>query len=324
VVRCLVTGGRGFIGSHLVNYLKQKGHWVRSVDIMRESYLETKEDSFVHGDLRKPEVARYVTQDMDWVFNLAANMGGIGFITRVRADVVYDNVLISANMLRASVESGVKRFLFTSSACVYPKELQDDSSVISVLKEGDAFPAHPDTPYGWEKLFTEIMCKSFAEDYGLQVRIARNHNIYGPYCAYKGGREKAPAALCRKVAMAKDGGIITIWGDGKQIRSFLYIDDCVEAVYRLMLSDCDEPLNIGSEEAITVDELADMIIEISGKKLKKTYDLSKPVGVKSRNADLSLLKRILGWEPKVGYKEGLTKTYKWVEEQVISEMCGYA
>jgi len=194
--------------------------------------------------------------------------------------------------------------------------LQKDDSYIANLKELDAYPAQPGTPYGWEKLFTEIMCKSFEEDYGLKNRIARYHNIYGPEGTYKGGREKAPAALCRKVAMTKDGESITIWGDGKQIRSFLYVDDCLEATRLLMESDCKEPLNIGSDEAITINELADMLIKISGKNIKKKYDLTKPVGVRSRNADITLLRKKLNWQPKVTYQEGLEKTYRWVEKQV--------
>jgi len=319
--RVLVTGGKGFIGSHLVNYLKRKGHWVRNVDTKSEAYLETREDIFLQLDLRSPVNCRNAVQDVDWVFSLASNMGGIGFITSVKANVMHDNVLINANLLKASTKAGVERFFFASSACIYPHELQKDDSQIVYLKESDAYPAQPGLPYGWEKLFTEIMCRSFKEDYGLETRVARYHNIYGPEGTYRGGREKAPAALCRKVALAKDGKSIVIWGNGKQIRSFLYMDDCIEATYRLMNSDCDQPLNIGNDEAITIEELADLIIEISGKKLSKTYDLSKPVGVRSRNADLTLLREKLGWEPKTGYREGLRKTYRWIEEMVKA---GYA
>jgi len=314
-VRILVTGGKGFIGSHLVNYLKRKGHWVRSVDIKREAFLKTNEDSFVCGDLRNPEIAEYVTEDIDWVFNLAANMGGIGFITKVKADVMRDNVRINTNILEACRINDVRHIFFSSSACVYPQTLQLNPEV-KPLKESDAFPAYPDSAYGWEKLFTELMMKAYQEDYGLEIRIARFHNIYGPYGTYKGGREKAPAALCRKVAEAPDGGTITIWGDGKQTRSFLYIDDALEAIYKLMQSDYSEPLNIGSDELITIDELADLIIDISGKRIKKKYDLSKPQGVRGRNADLSLIEKVIGWRPKTSYREGLTKTYKWIEEMV--------
>jgi nucleoside-diphosphate-sugar epimerase len=316
VKKILVTGAGGFIGSHMVRCLKDEGYWVRGVDIKKPEFVRSCADEFVLVDLRNEEGARRVTRGMEQVYNFAANMGGIGFITKVKADVTHDNVLINANMLKACVENNVERFFFSSSACIYPQELQKDDSYVADLRELDAYPAQPDSPYGWEKLFTEIMCKSFEEDYGLKNRIARYHNIYGPEGTYKGGREKAPAALCRKVAMAKDGGSITIWGNGKQIRSFLYIDDCLEATKLLMESDCKEPLNIGSDEAITINELADMIIKISGKNIEKKYDLTKPIGVRSRNADITLLKKKLNWQPKVTYQKGLEKTYRWVEKQV--------
>jgi nucleoside-diphosphate-sugar epimerase len=316
VKKILVTGAGGFIGSHMVKYLKDEGHWVRGVDVKKPEFMKSYADEFVLVDLRNEEDARRVTRGVEQVYNFAANMGGIGFITEVKADVMHDNALINANMLKACVESNIERFFFSSSACIYPQELQKDDSYVAYLKELDAYPAQPDSPYGWEKLFTEIMCKSFEEDYGLKNRIARYHNIYGPEGTYKGGREKAPAALCRKVAMAKDGGSITIWGNGKQIRSFLYIDDCLEATRLLMESDCKEPLNIGSDEAVTINELADMIIKISGKRIEKKYDLTKPIGVRSRNADISMLKKQLNWQPKVTYQEGLEKTYRWVEKQV--------
>lgn len=314
--KILVTGAGGFIGSHMVRCLKDEGYWVRGVDIKKPEFGRSCADEFLLVDLRNEEGARRVTRGMKQVYNFAANMGGIGFITTVKADVTHDNVLINANMLKACVENNVERLFFSSSACIYPQELQKDDSYVADLKELDASPAQPDSPYGWEKLFTEIMCKSFEEDYGLENRIARYHNIYGPEGTYKGGREKAPAALCRKVAMAKDGESITIWGNGKQIRSFLYIDDCLEATKLLMESDCNEPLNIGSDEAITINELADMIIKISGKNIEKKYDLTKPIGVRSRNADITLLKKKLNWQPKVTYQKGLEKTYRWVEKQV--------
>ncbi len=314
----LVAGAGGFIGSHLVKYLNEKGYWVRGVDIRKPEFMNSCADDFVLMDLRSPDACCRITRDVDQVYNFAANMGGIGFITRVKADIMHDNVLINANLLDASVKNGVERFFFSSSACVYPKFRQMRPNV-SALKEADALPSHPGTPYGWEKLFSERMCLAYYEDYDLEIRIARYHNVYGPHGTYRGGREKAPAALCRKVAEAEDGGIITVWGDGKQTRSFLYIDDCLEATYGLMNSDYREPLNIGSDELISIDQFADLIIEISGKSLKKEYDLSKPQGVRGRNADLTLLRKVLDWEPAVSYKEGLERTYRWIEEQCAEE-----
>jgi len=314
-MKVLVTGGKGFIGSHLVNYLKAKGFWVRSVDVAEKSYLMTKEDQFIHGNLKDFHVALRATKDVNWVFNLAANMGGIGFITRVGADVMRDNALININVMEACVENNVKRVFFSSSACVYPDYKQEHEHS-EALKEEDAIPANPDTFYGWEKLFTEKLMEAYKKDHRVDIRIARFHNIYGPYGTYKGGREKAPAALCRKVALAKNGDAIEIWGDGKQERSFLYIDDALDAVYKLMQSDYDRPLNIGSDRLISIDNLADIIIKISGKKLGKKYDLSKPQGVRSRNADLTLIKKVLGWQPKISYEEGLKRTYHWIEKQV--------
>ena len=314
-MKILVTGAGGFIGSHTVNYLKRSGHYVRGVDIRKSEYMKTREDSWITLDLRDLENCLYCTRDVDQVYHFAANMGGIGFITRVKADVMHDNVLINANLLQSCIENNVKRFLFASSACIYPQTLQLEPTV-RPLKESDVFPAYPDSAYGWEKLFTEIMCKAYTNDYGLEVRITRYHNIYGPHCTYKGGREKAPAAICRKVAEAENDGTITIWGDGKQTRSFLYIDDCLESTYRLMNSNYSEPLNIGSDQLISIDQLADMIIEMSRKRLKKKYDLSKPQGVRGRNADLTLIRKVVDWEPRVSYREGLEELYKWIEKMV--------
>jgi nucleoside-diphosphate-sugar epimerase len=242
-------------------------------------------------------------------------MGGIGFITSVSAAIMHDNVLMNTYMLQASVQNGVKRFLFTSSACVYPNYAQTRPDVEG-LGEDDVYPADPNEAYGWEKLFSEEMTRAYQSDHGLNVRIARYHNIYGPEGTYKGGREKAPAALCRKVAATSAPGVVEIWGDGKATRSFCYIDDAVRGTVMLMESSYDRPLNIGSDRLVSVDALADIIIRLSGKKITKTYDLSAPEGVKGRNADLTLVKQVLGWEPQIGLEEGLTRTYRWISKMV--------
>jgi len=317
--RVLVTGGCGFIGSHLAKELFDKGHFVRIADVESKSYvLEEHYSEKLRLDLRVFENCLAATKGIDVVYNLAANMGGIGFITKVGAEVMYDNVLINANMLEASRRSKVKRYLFSSSACVYPTYRQKDPNVDG-LKEEDAYPADPDSFYGWEKLYSEKMCEAYKRDHGMSMRILRYHNIYGPEGAFKGGREKSPAALCRKVAETSNPGKIAIWGDGKQTRSYCYINDAVKGTIMLMESDYDKPINIGSDRLVTINELADIIIGIAGKKITKTYDQSAPQGVRGRNADISLARKVLGWEPAVRLEDGLAHTYKWIEAKVKEE-----
>lgn len=315
-MKILVTGAGGFIGHHLVKFLKDKGNWVRGVDIQHPEFSPVNEaDEFLKLDLRDPANALRAAKGVDRVYNLAANMGGIGFITEVKAEVMRDNALININMAEAARVNKVPRVFYSSSACIYPIHKQDDPN-ISGLKESDAYPANPDNEYGWEKLFSERVFKNYQADYGLEVRIARYHNIFGPEGTYDGGREKAPAAVCRKVAITKDGGEIEIWGDGKQTRSFCYIDDCLEGTYKLMESDYVEPLNIGSDRMVTIDQMVDIVSKIAGKTLKKKYLLDKPQGVRGRNSDNDLCRQCLAWEPKVSLENGLGKTYEWISSQV--------
>ena len=317
--KILVTGGGGFLGSHLARQLYRQGKFVRVVDTKFDDYITemyyTERQTL---DLRIWENCLAATKGMDKVYNFAANMGGIGFITSVGTEVMRDNVLINTYMLEASRHNNVKRYLFSSSACVYPTYKQTDPNAVG-LKEEDAYPADPDNFYGWEKLFTEKMCEAYQRDYEMDIRIVRYHNIYGPEGTFEGGREKSPAALCRKVAEAPNPGVITIWGDGKQTRSFCYIDDCVEGTIKLMESDYDKPINIGSERLISIDELADIIIKISGKTIEKKYDLSAPQGVRGRNADITVARKVLRWKPKVSLEEGLAKTYEWIRRQSRKE-----
>jgi nucleoside-diphosphate-sugar epimerase len=313
--KVLVTGAGGFIGSHIIKYLSMKGYWVRAVDVKHPEFMKTQANEFKILDLRIWENCLKATKNMDEIYHFAANMGGIGFITQVKTEVMRDNVLINTHMLEAARQNKVSKYFFSSSACVYATYKQEDPANPG-LKESDAYPAEPDNEYGWEKLFTERLCKNYYLDYGLETRVARYHNIYGPYGTYEGGREKSPAAICRKVAMAKDGTVIELWGDGKQTRSYCYIDDCLEGTYRLMHSEYREPLNIGSDKIITIDELADIVVGISGKKLTKCYDTKRPQGVRGRNSDNTLVKKVLNWKPRIAPEEGLKTTYSWIEPQV--------
>ena len=314
--RCLVTGGKGFIGSHLVNFLKSKGHYVVNVDIVKHSFLPTKEDVFKRLDLRKPlDAFRSIVNGVDWVFNLAANMGGIGYITEFNAPIMRDNVRINLNMLDACRKYDVDRIFFSSSACIYPRFLQE-IPYAQPLKECDDIPSHPDSAYGWEKLFSELLYRSYNHDYGLGVRIARFQNVFGSFCSFNDGREKYPAAICRKVVEAKDGDEIEVWGDGLQRRCYTYIDDCLDAVYLLMQSDFSDPLNIASDVFIGVNELAELVFRIAGKDLRIVNDVSKPQGVRGRRADLTLIRKVLGWDAKMDFKEGMTLLYHWVKSQM--------
>ncbi len=316
--RILVTGAGGFIGHHLVKRLKAEGFWIRGVDIKEPEYEATAADDFQLLDLREYGNCERATQGIDRVYTLAADMGGIGYITAFLADIARNNTLINIHMLEAARQNGVKRFLYSSSACIYPGYKQKDANV-EPLKEEDAYPADPEPGYGWEKLYTEEMCKYYRHDHKLETRVVRFHNVYGPLGTYEGGKEKAPAAISRKVALATSGDKIEIWGDGQQTRSFMHVDDCVEGLLRLMHSDHHEPLNLGTDELVTIDGLVDMISAIAGKKLVKVHNLSKPQGVRGRNSDNNRLRQVLGWEPSIDLKTGLVPTYKWIESVVKSK-----
>ena len=316
--RILVTGAGGFIGHHLVTRLKKEGYWVRGVDIKEPEYAASDADEFEVLDLREYANCERATRNTDRVYNLAADMGGIGYITAFLAGIARNNILINVHMLEASRQNGVKRFLFSSSACVYAGYKQKEANV-EPLKEEDAYPADPEPGYGWEKLYTEEMCHYYRKDYKLETRIVRFHNVYGPLGTYEGGKEKAPAAISRKVALANTGDKIEIWGDGQQTRSFMYVDDCVEGLLRIMKSDYHDALNLGTDELVSIDGLVDMISEIAGKKLVKVHDLTKPQGVRGRNSNNDLLRKVLGWEPSIDLKTGLATTYKWIEGEVKSK-----
>lgn len=317
--KALVTGAGGFIGGHLVHYLKEKGYWVRGVDIKdHEFFRDLPADEFWLLDLRYRQAAmRAMTGGIDDVFALAATMGGAGFVFTGLHDleIMRDNVLINVNTLEAARIRGVDRYFFSSSACIYPQELQETVDNVD-LSEGDAYPAHPDSEYGWEKLFTERLCGQYNRT-DMEIRVARFHNIMGSHGSWNDGREKAPAALCRKVAMAKLTGNhqVGVWGDGNQTRSFCHVNDCVRMIYALMQSDYDQPLNIGTDRLVSINELVDIIADSAGIEVEKEHDLSKPQGVRGRNADLTKMREVLGIEPEMTLEQGIKETYDWIEEQ---------
>ncbi|HSK71336.1 MAG TPA: NAD-dependent epimerase/dehydratase family protein [Pyrinomonadaceae bacterium] len=318
--KVLVTGAGGFIGSHLVTFLKNKGYWVRGVDLKYPEFSETDADEFEILDLRRWDNCLQATRNVEEVYALAADMGGMGFISNHHAQILYNNSLINLHTLEAARVNNVKRYLYTSSACIYPEHLQEETDV-KPLREEDAYPAMPQDAYGWEKLISERLCMHYSEDYGIQTRTVRFHNIFGEKGTWEGGREKAPAALCRKIALAKltKKPEIEIWGDGEQTRSFCYIDDCVEGIYRLIRSDFSEPLNLGQDRMVTINQLADIIAEIAGFEIRKKY-IEGPQGVRGRNSDNTKLREVLNWEPGVSLEDGLAKTYAWIEQEVKSRL----
>lgn len=318
----VVAGAGGFIGGHMVAALRHQGFKkIRAVDIkpLHEWYQIFPDVDNIQADLQELEACKRVCRDARYVYNLACNMGGIGFIETHKADCMI-SVLINTHMLMAAKQYGVERFLYSSSACVYAADKQTDPNV-TALKESDAYPAMPEDGYGWEKLFSERMCRHFREDYRMVTRVARYHNVYGPHGTYDGGREKAPAALCRKVIEAQLSGRhqIDIWGDGEQTRSFMYIDDCIYGTQAILASDILEPINLGSSELVTINQLVDIIEDIAGIKVKRNYQLNAPMGVRGRNSDNTLIKKLLGWEPSISLRDGLEKTYCWIYDEMVKQ-----
>jgi nucleoside-diphosphate-sugar epimerase len=301
----------------MVKYLKAEGYWVRGVDVKAPQYEKTSADEFELLDLRQLENCEVATESVDEVYQLAADMGGIGYITAFHADVARNNVLINAHMLEAASHNGVGNYFYASSACIYPMYLQTSPDV-TPLKEEDAYPADPEEGYGWEKLYSEKLCQYYTEEGKIQTSTARFHNIYGPLGTFDGGREKAPAAISRKVALAEDGGDIEVWGDGEQTRSYTYIDDCVEGIYRIAHGGRWQPINLGTDELVSVDGVVDLVCAIAGKNLTKRHDVTKPQGVRGRNSDNTMLREVLGWEPTTRLGDGLRKTYSWIESQLVS------
>jgi GDP-D-mannose 3', 5'-epimerase len=316
--RILVCGAGGFIGGHLVKRLRSEGYWVRGVDLKHHEFSPTRANEFVIGDLRDPAVVRSVLAEIDEVYQLAADMGGAGYIFTGEHDaaVMHNSAMINLNVLEFGREAGIRKYFYSSSACMYPAYNQTDPDKPN-CSEDSAYPAAPDSEYGWEKLFSERLYAAYQRNYGIEIRVARFHNIFGPEGTWSGGREKAPAAICRKVAEAPDGGEIEIWGDGKQTRSFLYIDECIEGIRRLMDSSFAGPVNIGSEEMVTINRLAEMAVEIAGKRLRVRH-VDGPLGVRGRNSDNRLIRDRLGWAPSASLRAGLEVTYDWVAEQVAT------
>lgn len=312
----LVCGAGGFIGGHLVSRLKKEGFWVRGADLKYNEHADTEADDFAIGDLREQSFVRsIVDQKFDEVYQLAADMGGAGYIFTGEndADIMHNSALINLNMLEACHNRNIKNVFYSSSACMYPEHNQLDPDNPN-CEEHSAYPANPDSEYGWEKLFSERLYLAFNKNYGMKCRVARYHNIFGPLGTWDGGKEKAPAAMCRKVALCPDGGSIEVWGDGQQTRSFLFIDECIEATVRIMRSEIQEPVNIGSEEMLKINDLAKMAIEISGKDIS-IKNIPGPVGVRGRNSDNKLIKSLLGWAPSFSLYEGLKITYPWIQSE---------